>query len=453
MGKLAVPGSGRLSSTLRINSSSSSVLATLNRLSRASLISLALDWLDERNADVSSPYIVNADDSDDEDLGDFYPPAGSLEQLRETYSDMKLQKGSKRDVIDRIVEGDWRRGLTLYQLAMADLQHMRDHPHSHKWAAYRICPLQTPTSQDEAFETAQVDSQAMELPRFHPSTFIRTLQAQSLPDVKAHFIIERPEKMPLLILRILVLESPYTNSAPSLDSNSPLGLDPFQTVYIAFPDASPHMYISRGQSGGSSGASESNSLRKVLLQGIPKALSKSRQRYTLKPTNLSTRSLPELLDRRGPGRTNSVGGGWSVYADTRKTESPLDTVTQGPTQPHSEDAQGSGPSKPIHTRTRRKQVSEARFGPSADINDGKGVERVDIHLEDPPTCKKDTDESWNPDVRLVLQGPHVFAGIRQLVEAGVVDGERMPGWMTGEAGITLGIVRDGRIRGHGDKAT
>ena len=54
-------------------------------------------------------------------------------------------------------------------------------------------------------------------------------------------------------------------------------------------------------------------------------------------------------------------------------------------------------------------------------------------------------ESWKPDVKISFQGSHVFAGLRMLVEKGVLDGERMPGWMTGEAGVSVGIVKDGRI--------
>jgi central kinetochore subunit Mis15/CHL4 len=55
---------------------------------------------------------------------------------------------------------------------------------------------------------------------------------------------------------------------------------------------------------------------------------------------------------------------------------------------------------------------------------------------------------WRPNVRLTFYGPHVFGGIRQLVECGIIDGEKMPGWMTGEEGVTIGAVRNGRIRGH-----
>ena len=58
------------------------------------------------------------------------------------------------------------------------------------------------------------------------------------------------------------------------------------------------------------------------------------------------------------------------------------------------------------------------------------------------------DSRWSPNVRITFQGTHVFAGIRQLVEAGIIDGERMPGWMTGEDGVTAGVVRHGRIKGN-----
>jgi len=34
---------------------------------------------------------------------------------------------------------------------------------------------------------------------------------------------------------------------------------------------------------------------------------------------------------------------------------------------------------------------------------------------------------WRPDVRVTFHGQQVFAGIREHVEAGIVDGEKMPG--------------------------
>lgn len=99
---------------------------------------------------------------------------------------------------------------------------------------------------------------------------------------------------------------------------------------------------------------------------------------------------------------------------------------------------------------RRKQVAEARFGPSAKEDDGKGLERLDVRMEDPfpsGSAQAETeDESWTPDMHLSFQGSHVFAGVRQLVEQGIVDGEKMPGWMAGDAGVSVGVVKEGRVK-------
>lgn len=63
------------------------------------------------------------------------------------------------------------------------------------------------------------------------------------------------------------------------------------------------------------------------------------------------------------------------------------------------------------------------------------------------------DGGWRPEIRVTFQGAHVFAGIRRLVEAGVVDGRTMPGWMTGEAGVSVGVVRNGRMLLSGGEGT
>ncbi|SPQ20560.1 9d16dfb0-0116-4416-be70-d0fb55a7dc21 [Thermothielavioides terrestris] len=76
------------------------------------------------------------------------------------------------------------------------------------------------------------------------------------------------------------------------------------------------------------------------------------------------------------------------------------------------------------------------------------LQRVGGDDEDDGQEEGEAAQGWRPYVRLTFHGPHVFAGIRQLVECGIIDGERMPGWMTGEEGVTIGAVRHGRIRGH-----
>lgn len=532
MARISVPTTARLPSTLRLDPTNPTVLKVFSRLSRPSLLALVLDWLDDGNAPICTPYIRSEEDDDDDDPTDLHPPLHSLAALRELYAEMQTRKGSKREVLDRVLEGDWRHGLTLYQISMADLQYLYDHPTSQRWTAYRVVPLKTPTIQQAAEDDQplQPDTDTLVVPRFHPSTFLASLQSQALPDVKAHYNFDRPRDMPLLLLRIFVMDSPYntglvtagsggarmasaaTGFRPSLDASS--------TIYVAFPDGSPYVYLSKPQISGPAAAGEARSLRTLVAEGIPKALSRPRERFGLRPTSLTTRNLHALLHVRGSGRHNTAGGGWSIYADEKKKESPLDTVLPSPPlseadegdraeekqKPKSERGMLKRPASP-HTvqlesqAKRARLVAQARFGNSAKMDDGRGVERVDIVIDDPfpdtandsvedteengedvaearprggagrrstmdealmrarkqddgrvedegEDVEEDAEHAWRPSVKLTFQGSHVFAGIRQLVEAGIINGEEMPGWLTGEEGVTIGAVRHGRIRGH-----
>lgn len=522
--RISIPTNAPLPPKLRLEPTNPTVLKILTRLTRPSLLSLVLDWLDERNASLCAPHLHSptADQEDDDhdiDPADLYPPEPSLAALRALYTDLQARKGSKRDVLDRILEGDWRHGLTLYQLAMADLQHLYEHPQSQRWTAYHIVPLKTPTSTvDDEAAPLKVDAESLAIPRFHPSTFLQNLQAQVLPDVKAHYTFTRPENMALSMLRIFTLDSPYnTNLATTATSSSTATkrttsatVDASRTIYIAFPDGGPYVYFSKSHAiGPAPSASETkSSLRALVVEGVPKALSRPRQRVRLQPTALTTRNLHELLWRRGAGRTNTAGGGWGVYTDERrdKVESPLDCVLPSP--PLSEDGEGTeekteerkrgaspGALREERRLKRARVVSQARFGESARVDDGRGVERVDIVIDDPfrvprvevpeedgedgedvshsqrsreatgrpkpidvaldrargPNDGGEEDDdggTWRPSVKLTFHGSHVFAGMRQLVEAGIIDGEKMPGWLTGEEGVTIGAVRHGRIRGY-----
>jgi central kinetochore subunit Mis15/CHL4 len=495
MTSLSVPTTAALPPSQLVPSTNPSVNKLLSRLSRPSLLTLALDWLDERNQANTAPYLLEADEEQSDDGQDLYPPHSNLESLRELYAAFP-QKGSKRDVLDRILEGDWRHGLTLYQLAMADMQYLYDHPTSQKWTALKIVRL-SPESQEE-------DEKMHSIPRFHPSTFLQNLQREVLPDVKAHYNLDRHTTLPMLLLRIYILDSPYNTSLAltSTSTKASLTFDSSKTFYIAFPDASPYIYVSLSSSTGTSGGTDTKSLRKLTLDGIPKAFSRPRERYKLEGTGFSTKNLGALCERRGGGKENAAGGGWGVYAEENKKDTPLNpfipTLDEESTQEDAKEENSKEVPKNMKRARdddseemvkRRKRLAQARFGKSAKVDDGKGIERLDIRLEDtfpsvvsigadnepaiPRGQRKqkgrrstieteldrldhedgesaiDREEQgvWKPDVRLTFHGSHVFAGIRELVEAGIIDGQKMPGWMTGEEGATLGVVRNGRVKG------
>lgn len=509
MARISVPAKGRLRSTLRVDGSNKLAQKYLTKLSRESLVSLALNWLDPSAIQNASPYLRASrgeegdEEDEDEDMDDLYPPLRTVEDLRQLYVDMRSQKGSKRDVVSRILEGDWRHGLTLYQLAMADFAYLDEHPTSLKWSAYQILPLRKPSQNagDEE-EVLKVDKESLHIPRFHPSTFLQNLQDQALPDVKAHYLFYRLESLPVLLLRIFVVDSPYnsTMALSGLDQTGTVAnFEASHTVFIAFPDGAASMYISKVQGSGSSGHGESRSLQGLIVDGVPKALSRPRERFAVKHTNLTSRNLEALLDKRGAGRGNHASGGWSIYADEKSKMSPLDSLipirlhaaSEGANKEPDRKRKLPGSTLAQQQAKKAKKAAEARFGQSARINDGKGVERLEVVLQDPfPAAeiedisedgdddapatsrrqsKVDTlvrqaelgldDEmdvdgeettTWTPMVKITFTGPHVFAGIRQLVEAGIVDGDRIPGWMTGEDAVTRGVVKHGRIRNARD---
>ncbi|KAI0156566.1 centromere protein Chl4/mis15/CENP-N [Xylariaceae sp. FL1272] len=552
---LSLPTTSRLPPSLRVRPSNAAVVKALNRLSRPSLLSLVLDWLDPKNVSLCPPLLRRLDEEDEEDeddlTSDLYPPVRSLAALQELYADMQERKGGRREVVDRILEGDWRDGLSLYQLAMADQQYLYDHPGSLKWACYKIQRLQTPAHEDDVEADNshdRPDRTALNVPRFHPSTFLQNLQAEVLPDVKAHYSFDRPKGMPLLLLRIFVLDSPYNtdlaissaSASASMTGRTITSFDSSRTIYIAFPDASPHIYVSKSQSIGPTTTGDTRSLRQLVVEGVPKALSRPRERYTLTSVNLQTKNLEAMLSLRGAGRSNSAAGGWSVYAGDKsadaRTHSPLNPMLPSPPLSDEVVAEDKGMDRESQEKRKRMRdpeeiqeekrykraclVAQARFGSSAKMDDAKGIERLDVLIED--AFPKAVDESqgveeisaptrgrkakgrrsavdtslsqeaegdengdgeeaidydrdvgaangnsnedgarpdlsrdrgnekwaWRPNPRLAFHGPHIFAGIRQLVEAGVIDGERMPGWMTGEEGVTMAAVRHGRVKGH-----
>lgn len=519
--QLSVPTNGALPHGHRLPSTNPEVSRTISRLSRQSLISLALQWLHKKHRAFCEPYLTADYSLGDADIDDApYDPAQSCEELQEIYEELQGRKGGRKEVAERILEGDWRHGLSLYQLAMAEIQYLLDHPTSLRWSAQRLAKIENSKRRSKDLE---MDNSANHLPRFHAQTFLLNLVHEVSPLVKAHYYLTRINSMPLTLLRVYIHDSPYSTEKSLHDTlitpHSSYSSDGSKSIFLVFPDGSPFTYVSTATSLGQAVGVEGRSLRKIVLDAVPKALSKPAARYTLQPTSLSARSLSTLLTLRGPGRSNAAAGGWSIFAANSLTPNALDFALGGPdtlSSPSSADAAAAAtankenaapaaPQPPSRKRAphtpdspaskRRKQVAAGRFGRSARQGDGQGIERFDVRIDDafpalpapvaaataaavaaqalpaldpaPSQPAKQPSKrprrsrasvldrsegrrgaaggdagagagagagvegaAWCPDVRISFQGAHVFAGIRQLVERGVVDGEAMPGWMT-----------------------
>ncbi|CAN9409281.1 unnamed protein product [Alternaria alternata] len=464
------------------------VQRTFTKLSRQSLVSLALQWLSKKNRDFCKPYLLS--DRVDEDDEEIYEPAQSYE-LR-----AKVAGG---EVLDRILEGDWRHGISMYQMATAEIQYLLDHPNALRWTAKRLTKIPSARSPVTDME---VTNDSDHLPRFQAQTFMSNLARELTPLMKAHYLITRIKSSPMTILRVYIHDSPYSTEASlTVESSS---TDSAKAVFFVWPNGSPFVYSSLATLTGQVVGDQGRHLRDIVQQAIPKAFSRPSARYQLTSTNFTTKSLDALLTYRGPGKSNAAAGGWSIFQDHSFSQNALDFITtqksEGQDKMTGEKSNTNGgskagpgrPKRPLDDKQsseakRRKEVAAGRFGTSAQPDDGQGLERFEVRIDDPfpspsngstPTQLDDdisnldaqtgsrtrrgrpslldrtakdleeiqNEEGWVPNVRVTFQGTHVFAGIRQLVEEGIIDGEKMPGWMTGEAGVTIGSVKNGRIR-------
>ncbi|PLB54368.1 CHL4-domain-containing protein [Aspergillus steynii IBT 23096] len=477
---IRAPTTASLPSDLRIPSATSSLVKSFGKLTRQALLDLVFYWLDDRNVQSFPPFLEKDDvDKGEEDELSPYPAERTIDDVRNAYQDLQVRRGGKREVIDRIFEGDWRQGISLRQLAMVDLRYMDDHPSSLRWSAlelYRIGADGSPSSDASAEMTACI-------PRVHTMTFLSSLQQQISPLVKAHYHLARSNVLPITFLRIFVTNSPYKHprQAPEMLTDSS------RVIYVAFPDSCPFIYTSIASSTGSKASASSTqaiatdprTLQRIVRDAVPVALSAPQKRYSLKATALTAKSLQALLALRGPGRSNRAAGAFSIFADAVVEGSPLDPRPSSTVSPEEYmnhgadrdkenrdqngrdlDEEPTGPQSSKRARElnsdpqipkKRKLAVDSRFGTSGSLSSAP-LDRFDVRLLDSPRADEaaETDdnpaEQREPAVSLTFAGSDVISGIRKLAELGIVDSERMPSWMTGEEAVSVAVVhRGGRV--------
>ncbi|KAF3934606.1 hypothetical protein ABW20_dc0101602 [Dactylellina cionopaga] len=439
---------------------------SLLRLSKPSLEKLVFDWLKTPSC---APNLTPTDDDLQyaDDPGDL-----ALEDVEETYRQMN----SRKDMAERVFEREWRDGLTMHQVAQLDIQYVLDHPSSLKWTT---CELVLEEGKKSVGD---------KLPKFQPVVFCKSLLEIMGPMVQCHpYYIIHPT-LPLTLVR-LSLHNPFPlpNIPPPAN----------QIFYLAIPDSSPHLFFTPQRS----------NLADICRKSLPIALSSQHRRYDLVSASLSAKTLEALVTRKGHERGDiGGGGGWSVYAaegELAVDGSPLETTR--PKQKTNKrrsleaDSEDEIPTdEEGKERWKRKKVAEGRFGNSAIADDRSGLERVEVRLREVWPREKElpgplklasrnkageviTDlkgkgrgrprkanaqdasinheddslnvdeefpwkgKNWMPNIDVVLEGTHVFAGVRTLVEEGVFDGEKIPTWMTGEEGKSIGTVKRGTI--------
>ncbi|KKY28634.1 putative chl4 family chromosome segregation [Phaeomoniella chlamydospora] len=511
--KTRAPTTASLPDSLRIPSTTRSLIKSFSRLSRAGIVKLALEWLEPRNQPLCAPYLsINRSQEEETEEDYAYQPSDSVEELREIYKQLLEAKSTKRDVIDRILEGDWRRGISLHQLAMLDFSCLEENQTCSRWTALKLVENRVKNGKEiEEDLVAKKNTKAV-FPTIRVSTFVRNLQKEIAPLVKAHYHVHQLHSHTLTVLRLFISDSPYSHAPLSTQRTF---TDSARTIFIAFPNSCPFLYIS--VSGTQMGGSENDqakrpamvdiaSLKRMVLEAVPKALSRPQQRINLQTTSLTAKSLSTMISLRGHGRSNAANGAFSIFADGVVEQTPLSVIKRmqmkdGAQLDHvpAESSieirslpQVPSPSSkkrrsPLRTRNvnsfqqidqddnemkkakKRKIDAQLRFGTTglgslASTEKGHDttnsdcskapIDRVAVklieplslsHTATPRSSSLTTNESEPIQINVTFHGTDIFAGLRLLVEQGLIDAETMPSWMTGEDCVSSGVVRNGKL--------
>ena len=435
------------------------LVKSLSRLSRSSLIDLALEWLQQSSQ--CQPYLAcnrTINESEEEDY--LFTPAGDVDELRDIYDSLRQDDGaaSKGHVVDRIVDGDWRRGLSLHQLAMVDLAYLEQHDTALRWSALRLVPLDDGVAASNSTDgppakKRKVHHERPQYPSISPAAFVAALKSEISALVKAHYHLHRlPAPYNLAILRLYI--SPKSTFAPR-DSSVPRpprhAVDPGRVMYIALPDSCPYVYISvsgsANPSGGGVGARYKNgraqakldmaSMKRIILGAIPKAMSRPHERWALEQTKLTAKSLRTICKLRGNEKPGTSGGAYSRLfsnhhdkMDTSPVEVMLTPQPPNPVDNHEPNVPGL-----------QKQI-DTRFG-SLGGSQYAPIDRLNVNVTDvlrPPDSTRSVVEA--APISLTFSGSDVFFGLKQLAELGseYLDISKLPSWMTGELGVSTFCV-------------
>jgi len=438
----------------------SAVAKSLSRLSRQKLVDICVEWSKSSKCDTYLSSSRNRFDLEEEDY--LHAPARSREELKAVYEGLKDDTPNtahlnKRDIIDRILDGDWRRGLSYDQLASIDFANLEENDTALRWSALKLVPMSGDSkehvyrsSKRRRLERTASTGVVSHYPETTAAIFLQNLKQHISPLVKAYYHVRRIPGLRLSVVRLYI--TPNTPFAP-LSTNVPRqgknATDSAHTMFIALPDSCPYIYVSvsgstgpkaQGQrtSGKSSTKVDVAATKRIVLEAIPKALSRPQQRWSLETTKLIAKSLQAMTLLRGSGKVGSTGG---IASQLSQSKPKADRTSAADEEPVIAEPDGQAP-------VEHHDLVEQRFG-SMDCPSHARLDRVQVRIENilptsTQTSKKrkqveTSSTEFDPTpLTITLSGSDVFAGLKQfaLLHPDYVDVKRLPAIFTGEQSTT-----------------
>lgn len=418
--------------------------AVLNRLPKLSIVALVLLWPKLKNTQPHLPQ-ENAMVSVKE----------YCRQIRDDSRDMKSSKWKKSLIVDKILYEYWSEGLNLLQLAHIDCQLIVDNPNAYFWVLSVV-----------------KDAWGHEVPlALDPATFLYQLARHLAEIFMCYIYVCTHPDMPLVIIRVQVfdllpgLQARSRVERPHITSHKPF--------FLAIPMNSPNVIHTPGND------LVADTVLLVVETSLPQ---NPRNVLRLERSNSqkAVRSLESMHILKGSSRFANCMGAWAPYADGVADVSPLAS-----SDAHLANLEGSGLKKSDSGEQNVEKLANIRFKGTASgkivserlYDHNKPLKARKRHNEDPEDGRRvrlrdrneyrsiapiryaefelqeqyDDGDDEPSHVVVKLVGTDVFAGLHELAvtnqgtESAVVDPSKLPGWLTGEEGLSCGIVKDGKF--------
>lgn len=429
---------------------SKKVLATvLLRLPKSSILSLVLLWPQLKN---TQPLLRDAKLSQKE----------YNRLVRDEAKQMRAEgsKWKKAKLVDRILFEYWPNGLNLLQLAQIDCQLIVDNPNAYYWI------LSTVKDAWGAQASLSLD----------PLLFLNRLARELGKMFMSYIYVCTHPNMPLILIRIQVFDLlPFGRQSSRNPEMQKSHITSHKPYFLAVPMNSPHLIHSPGN----------DLVSEIVLQVVESSLSKSPRevlRLETPSSQKAVRSLESMHTLKGCSRFANSMGPWIPYADGEADISPLASLEDHPVILSQSEVCSSAEEKLLKSANIRfKGTASGTIKSDVLFEDNKSLrKRRKLHTEDeeglpPRTIRKSQFASIAPirfaeftiqndlpshehsnedangpsNVILKLVGNDVFAGLHELATKStdpkklVVDPSKLPGWLTGEEGISCEFIRNG----------
>ncbi|CCH57955.1 hypothetical protein TBLA_0A01560 [Henningerozyma blattae CBS 6284] len=419
------------------------------------------------------------------------------EALLEDLKILNQTENTKKLLIDYVIEKMWPEGLNLYQLAQIEACTMILKPSSYFWNSSTAWD----SNNEKYFIEIEPEKFMTNLQEDIDKLYISTIyifKHKSLPLIICRIQLFDYNSSFLSSSRGNMKDSRKMDNSPNENNDqSNLKKDdkskdqestslllgrisekeyvsrkPF---YVAFPMNSPTIIHSCGK----------DIYSKLIMQCIQRSIS-TREPITLKQNeSIPIKSLENIYILQGASRYSGAMGQWAAYADALFEISPLSSYNQynasntidnhpsivGKMGLKRTKSQSDSSGRDDYDRKKlRLEMSMLKFKgtkngynrirnfyetiPSA-VNDMP--RKIKDHLRDEKYYKslipcerakftirntiKETKEEINLQFRFT--GNDIFGGLHELVDKKFIDISRVPGWLTGENGVSSGTITDG----------